>query len=216
MAYTRVWNRNSPVGTDAANTLATIIDNFKQDVEERASTYFGGWNTASPTDPITALPAILGNVTGKTMYLGPQCFAPEGNSNQLLVLSPSNSVWAGSSGVSVPGILLCGFHLPVGAILQNVKVLGYIDTTLTLSLALYKTPFTASNPAQTQIGSTANFVANGTWQIVSVGGNPLGHTILASTFYTIQLAHSAGSAGKFIQVFGAEITYDVADSTQLI
>jgi|SRR6267142_2990806 len=76
MAYTRPWTKNNPPGSQAANTADDELRNLRQDTEERMTTLVTGWDTAAPTDPIVARPAILGNVTGKTLIIPASLFIP--------------------------------------------------------------------------------------------------------------------------------------------
>lgn len=66
MPYTRVWDETQPPGTALANTLDTIIQNFKTDVAERLEGIFGLSTVQFAADPI--VPRTLTLSVG---YTGP-------------------------------------------------------------------------------------------------------------------------------------------------
>ena len=214
MAYTRIWTNAQPIPSNPANQLATYIQNVRGDIEERMATLVTGWNTGAPTDPIVALPAISGKITSKTLYLSANDFIIDtaiGGVGFNTSAITSEAVWLSSSASTAR--LRATFNLGIGSILQNVKILGYLGVGNTMSFQVYRTAFTTS-PSVTNIGTAGNFVANGTTQIINAGGNPFGHTVATLNMYKI-LVTMVGS-GTFAELMGAEITYDVADSTQLI
>lgn len=53
MTYTRAWDKNRPLGTAAASNIDDEIRFLREDIEERIALILAGWNTATPTDPIT-------------------------------------------------------------------------------------------------------------------------------------------------------------------
>jgi hypothetical protein len=58
--YSRVWTKNNPPGSQAANTADDELRNLREDIEERMSELVDGWTTASPTDPVVPKAFDLG------------------------------------------------------------------------------------------------------------------------------------------------------------
>lgn len=52
MAYTNAWSHSIPAGTDAANTLDTIIQQARLDLEQRINTILGSATSMLASDPI--------------------------------------------------------------------------------------------------------------------------------------------------------------------
>lgn len=220
MAYARIWSKAVPVGGDAASLIWQFIENVREDTEDRMSTLVTGWSTGAPTDPIVPLPFIKGNVTGKTVYYG----AGSWQANNLPTF-PNAIAWSNLSGTDLLGnndnttavINRIFFNLPIGSILQNVKVLGQLGNAVarTMSFKVFRSPFVgAVQPTGVQLGSTANFVANGNWQVIAVGGAPLAHTVLTANCYFVEVTWS-GANGQ-ASLGQVEITYDTVDSTTLL
>lgn len=55
MAYTRTWDNATPAGSEVADTLDTIIQNLKTDIEERMIEWFGVADMAATSAQTNAL-----------------------------------------------------------------------------------------------------------------------------------------------------------------
>ena len=222
MSYSRTWTQSVPVSSNPANLIATYIQNVRGDVEERMAALVTGWTTASPTDPVVALPGISGKLASKHLIVPASSFVPTYTVGG--VASPA--VWAKDTNnslmVNFPfgtngQLSTAGFVLAAGAIIQNIQLMIYVIGTASASFLANYTSIVAGGGAGTvtQLGSTTNVSAGATIQLVSLTGNPFAHTVLDSTEYLIHVTANVPNL-QSVRLYGALVTYDVDDSTQLI
>ncbi len=115
MAYSRLWSSTNPTGNEAANTLATIITNYKVDVVERLTDILG-------ISDFTADPLRPGTVASGVIF--------KGANNFVIALSngaPISGVGQALSGIAGPGSIVINYAAPaanVGTIFTNVNTLA--------------------------------------------------------------------------------------------
>lgn len=95
MPYTREWDESSPPGTAPANTLDTIIQNFKTDMRERLAQVIVGWSDED-VDP-KAIKLHAGNAASRP--------STDLEAGQVYFSTDTSvvEVWSGSEWITIEG-----------------------------------------------------------------------------------------------------------------
>lgn len=201
MPYTRVWVNNVPAGGNDARTADDEFRNLRADIEERMGTLVTGWTTGSATDPIVPKPEILGNVTGKIMYLHHSIFVGHSNNNE----SRSTQYTApqaqnGNYDFFAPLIL------PVGVTLRTI--VGLFDRQ-SQPIALEVAYTDAVTGAFTSFSSISD---NATAGVFQKSLSSINHVIVSGRFYFIHATLGGQFGGGLAsRLYGVFATFDVPD-----
>ncbi len=196
MAYTRVWAKTNPPGSQAANTADDELRNLREDVEERMAALVTGWSTAAPTDPVVPIASIKGNVTTKTYNLHHCAFKANNaagtiTADKVLSLTGGTTFWA-------PLILPQTIGLEV-----TIKTLDVIVDRAGVSSIVIKLRRRTVG-VLTDVGSVA--VSAGTGEASAnafTGTEPAG----SFSYYFIEVA----TTNALHALFGAVVGYSCAD-----
>lgn len=195
MPYTRSWDETEPDGSEAASNIDNLMRDEKVDLRERFETTLVDDMTA---DPIVALPAISGAGAHK-LYLSAFTFVSTQNDLD------STSSYQEDTGSG--GIFRASVPLTAGCVITRIRWLVN-PTGDVLSCKLYYVDFdTAAALTNVASGFTSSASAI---TIIDSGILVSPHTVLDLALYTTEIV--VGSGGR---VYGVEISYTVADSTQL-
>lgn len=202
MAYSNVWNSNSPPGSQAANTADDEFRKFRLDIEERMEDKF---ITDVVTDPWVVKPEILGNVVGKRCMLHHSAFTPD------VVYDPASFQGTFTrvalyvehvSGDANIRTLQAPLHIPPGALITGIDYLVNRNGAGNVGVKFSSTGFNAA-PAYTNIGSTIT-AANGI-VILSLAPN---YTTLSTEMLFLEITFPVSQASR---LYGAKVIYNTPD-----
>ncbi len=200
MPYTRVWTRNNPPGTQAANTADDEIRNFRQDVEERMAALVTGWTTGSATDPVVPIDVIKGDVTGKTISIHHSAFRPDD-----FVSSWTQSDAKYIERNSSSAILRAALILPPVVVITGVSFLVNRNgsNNMTCKLSHISDDVTPLRTDLTTVLTTINGVS-------LIFDLTLNHTVQAGFFYFLEIT-MLGAVGSNPRFYGARVAYNTPD-----
>lgn len=198
MAYTRTWDEAAPDGaTTDADTIDTLFKWLKVDVRERLNVLFADFTT----DPVVPLPAILGNVTGKVLYVHHSDFQTTDEVTFYNSFAGNAKELSGFGSIQSPILTASLCALPVGAIITKIELVCKVPTgTLYCKLCTC----TYSTTPLVTVLQTITVTAGAAYQNGDTG--TIAQTINSLFHYlTIEI----GDINNVI--VGARVTYDVAD-----
>ncbi len=203
MAYTNVWNSNSPPGSQDAKTADDEFRKFRLDIEERMEDKF---ITDVTVDPWVVKPEILGNVTGKNVCLHHGLFSPEVTYDGA---GPTGNIFTRSTLFveNVRGsqlILFGGLVLPPGVTVTDIVWVGNRNNGSTNISFIFEAADLSSQTIFTH--STVATTANGIQSVVASGLSVVIAGVRA--YYLKVVLPYVGSGGRF---YGAEVFYNVPD-----
>lgn len=208
MPYTNIWNSNSPLGSQAANTADDELRKFRLDMEERLEDKI---ITDITVDPWIVRPEILGNVINKSITIHHSAFQPvdiQGSTlheiSRTALYSEHNGIDMGASNTWwAPVILPSGVAGSVT--ITNVEFVvnrnnaGANNITGKLS---YNTVSAA--PATTVVGSVATTV-NG----INIISFAPAHLVIQGRAYFIEAVMPG--PGLQPRLYSVKLTYDTPD-----
>lgn len=187
MAYTNAWDETKPLGTAAADTLESIIQQLKLDLHERLNTLVVDWTT-DPVVPIdrkrTGLKLLIAGAATLPLQDDDDISRPDG------YFQSDNST---QNGAQLP--------LPVRSDwkITKVEVLFDLSTDTSVTIGLQETTLDAS-ATTTQLGTV----------VVSAAGIGLktpftGNATVGDNYFWLKFTGS--DAGRY-KVYAVRITYD--------
>lgn len=195
MAYTNAWSSAAPLGSVPASTVDEEIRKARLDLEERLLDKV--FNTPFTADPLVVRPEILGNKTGKTLYIGFAEFAFQ-NDVAGTINFGNDSNWNGLANTAY-----APFILPVGCTITRMKLLADRNGNNIKWKGLY-VPFTLT-PTAVDIFAERTLNAGGL-QIDDSGA--LTEVVATLRMYYVRVDPVAATSPK---IYGVEITYDTPD-----
>ncbi len=191
MAYSNAWDESAPLGTAAANTLDTIIQQLKLDIRERMNTILdstGQW----ADDPIVLNRPLR---TGVEMVLAPYDAVGIGDEADVSWIddyTQSDDDTTNTMRMTVP--------VTTGMKITKVEVVVDKNTETDVDLMFIKTTFSAS-PSATTVASV-NRSATGIAVVEVFSGT---ETVDGDSYYWMKFV--GNDAGRY-RIYAVRITYD--------
>lgn len=202
MAYTNLWNSNSPPGTQAANTADDEFRKFRVDIEERLEDKL---ITDITLDPLVVRPEILGNVVAKRYMIHHSAFTPDvvwdivttnTTFTRTVLYTEHNASDANIRSMWSP------LYIPPGTTISGIEFLVNRNGAGNMSVKFVKNDFTTI-PVSDSGTSTATSV-NG---IVILSLAPA-YLVLDSKMLALEVTFPVSQAAR---LYGAKIIYSTPD-----
>lgn len=209
MAYTRTWDNAAPPGSALANTLDTIIQEFRIDTQQRISSLLAA-GTDINTDPLQLKTNGFGAFTNAVRVLNPFLGTDLGNGSRVAGLQ-------GSDGrahlVGIGGGLVTGafdvsavLDVPLNAEITLVEIFGLKSLGLSSNVRLYTVNITTG--VQTLIATPGALPL--VYGVINTGVFA-GPTIGSGTLLILRInATGAPSNSCEVEIGGVRVTFNIA------
>jgi len=194
MAYSRTWDATLPLGSAAADTLETIIQNFKEDVEERMDDVCVDWSA----DPVEVDFATVGAQTDVHVFFGHEILQPIADEDDV-TYSEAYLQSDNDTGAIMQGHIA----LPVGAELTQFEVLWDKQSAAGMDCYLKHRTWTAGTLIQVGFVNSTD----GGIHASDVYGPAGSHNILDNKMYYVKLVPTDNNR---IRIYGFRATISVA------
>lgn len=197
MAYTRVWDNAAPPGTAAANTIDTIFNEFREDVNQRLSSILLA-GTDIDDDPLQLNASITGAQTARVLTFGPHMFQPFDDEDDIQY--NISYVQSDNDGAA----MLASITIPLGYVVTKWEVTLDKNGGASASGTIYTL----------DVQSGANVLVAGPIARVAAGVGSVS-SIIATTINSnqcIAIVVSGSGAGARYRVYGVRITIDRSSS----
>ena len=211
MTFTRVWDNTAPPGTRAAAEIDNAMREFRVDIDERLAEKLFNTTMGAPatTDPATLVvrPEILGNVTGKRLYVHGVAFQVDNDE------SVGEYDTVGTSVEPSADPIRAWVPLPVGVTITRIQWLVTTDAAAAVTCKFGSLAFDVGLAVSQPAAYTATSSSAST-RIIDTGviATPDQITTANGFMYFLEVDQT-GSAGlpHLLQIHGALILYNVPD-----
>lgn len=202
MAYSNVWDSNSPPGSQAANTADDEFRKFRLDIEERLEDKFV---TDVTLDPLVVKPEILGNVVGKRYLVHHSAFVPDvtWNSSILATTFTRTALYIEHESADAnTRSMWAPLHIPPGVTISGIDFLVNRNGAGNMTVKFGKIEFTIT--PSSDFGTSTSTAVNG---IVILSLAPA-YLVLDTQLLALEVTFPTSQASR---LYGAKVFYNTPD-----